>query len=175
MNRQVQVYYTALSNIPIHLEMIDAGAKKMAMRFRLAGSNQLIWIPKKHLAEDGTINVRGEIDYVLRKASYKLTLAGYRQAIPGIKRDTTSDVRVPKHNASPQNTLTPEELTNTFQTIVKNLVTANTIVTADTTSEEKSDHFDRCIHSAIHDISRYAAQARIKLNDTQKQEGAITE
>ena len=58
MNRQIQVYYTALSNIPIHLEMIDAGAKKMAMRFRLVGSNQLIWIPKKHLAEDGTINVK---------------------------------------------------------------------------------------------------------------------
>lgn len=57
-----------------------------AKRFTLGGTNQNVWIPIKHLEEDGRIKEGEDIDYVFRKAQRQLELAGYVQAIVGIKR-----------------------------------------------------------------------------------------
>lgn len=47
-----------------------------------------MWIPNKHLKEDGTIKETENIDYVFRKSVRQLELAGITQAIVGIKRRT---------------------------------------------------------------------------------------
>jgi hypothetical protein len=59
-----------------------------AMRFTMGNSNQNIWIPKKHLSFDGSLKPNENIDYVFRKAQRQLELAGYLEAIPGIKRQS---------------------------------------------------------------------------------------
>ena len=58
----------------------------MAKRYTLGGTNQNVWIPNKHLEQDGTIKEGENIDYVFRKSQRQLELAGYTDAIPGIKR-----------------------------------------------------------------------------------------
>lgn len=59
-----------------------------AKRYTLNGTNQNVWIPNKHLEEDGTIMPSADIDYVFRRASRQLHIAGYTGPIPGIKRRT---------------------------------------------------------------------------------------
>lgn len=59
-----------------------------AMRYTLNGTNQNVWIPKKHLLEDGTLKEDENIDYVFRRSKRQLEIAGYLDAIPGIKRRT---------------------------------------------------------------------------------------
>lgn len=59
-----------------------------AKRFTLNDTNQNVWIPNKHLMDDGTIKQHENIDYVFRRAQRQLTIAGYTNAIPGIKRIT---------------------------------------------------------------------------------------
>ncbi len=49
-------------------------------------TNQNVWIPNKHLEDNGTIKPDQDIDYVFRRAQRQLELAGYTEAIPGIKR-----------------------------------------------------------------------------------------
>ncbi|ODA09155.1 hypothetical protein A7312_27290 [Paenibacillus polymyxa] len=60
----------------------------LAMRFTLNDTNQNVWIPKKHLYDDGTLIPNDNVDYVFRKAQKQLHLAGYSYPIQGIKRDT---------------------------------------------------------------------------------------
>lgn len=74
----------------IKLQLINRGYRKnhKAKRFTLGGTNQNVWIPCKHLNPDGTIKDNENIDYVFRKAKRQLELAGYLQAIIGIKRKT---------------------------------------------------------------------------------------
>lgn|GEM_PF-1390361 len=62
-----------------------------AKRFTLNGTNQNVWIPNKHLLEDGTIKQDENIDYVFRRAIRQLELAGYTGPIIGIKRTTKVD------------------------------------------------------------------------------------
>lgn len=50
-------------------------------------TNQNVWIPNKHLMEDGTILPGENIDYVFRRAQRQLQLASYTHRIPGIKGD----------------------------------------------------------------------------------------
>ena len=59
-----------------------------AKRFVINHTNQNVWIPNKHLKEDGTIKETENIDYVFRKSIRQLELAGIAQAIVGIKRRT---------------------------------------------------------------------------------------
>lgn len=59
-----------------------------AKRFIINHTNQNVWIPNKHLKEDGTIKELEDIDYVFRKSIRQLELAGITQAIVGIKRRT---------------------------------------------------------------------------------------
>ncbi len=70
----------------IKLQLIDRkyGDRK-AKRFTINGTNQNVWIPNKHLSEDGVIKTGENIDYVFRKAKRQLELAGVTWAIKGIK------------------------------------------------------------------------------------------
>lgn len=60
-----------------------------AKRYTLNGTNQNVWIPNKHLLEDGTLKESENIDYVFRKAQRQLELAGYLGPIAGIKRKSS--------------------------------------------------------------------------------------
>ena len=82
LNLQVQHY----KGIPVRLiERKDYPFRK-AKRFTLNGTNQNVWIPNKHLLEDGTIRPGENLDYVFRKAQNQLTYAGVTWAVPGIRR-----------------------------------------------------------------------------------------
>ena len=62
-------------NIP--LKLIDRGyVGKKAKRFIINNTNQNVWIPNKHLTEEGMILPNQNIDYVFRGAERKLELAG---------------------------------------------------------------------------------------------------
>ena len=83
MNYRCQYY----KGIPIRL--INRNYKnKNAKRYIINETNQNVWIPNKHLEDDGTIKNGENIDYVFRKSVNQLTLAGITQAIIGIKRKT---------------------------------------------------------------------------------------
>lgn len=75
----------------IRLQLIERGyGNRKAKRFTLNGTNQNVWIPNKHLHDDGTIKEGENIDYVFRKAQRQMEIAGYTQAIPGIKRKSVT-------------------------------------------------------------------------------------
>ncbi|ALP38001.1 hypothetical protein ASL14_19215 [Paenibacillus sp. IHB B 3084] len=81
MNYNIQLYKG------IELQLIKrnyTGYK--AKRYAIGGTNQNVWIPDKHVRQDGTIKARENVDYVFRKAQRQLELAGYTGPIPGIKR-----------------------------------------------------------------------------------------
>jgi len=59
---------------------------RKAKRFTLGGTVQNVWIPNKHLEASGKLKEGEDIDYVLRRATRQLELAGYTGAIPGVKR-----------------------------------------------------------------------------------------
>lgn len=83
MNYKTQYY----KGIPLNL--ISRKYKNMeAKRFIINHTNQNVWIPNKHLKEDGTIKELEDIDYVFKKSIRQLELAGITQAIVGIKRRT---------------------------------------------------------------------------------------
>ena len=81
MNYSVQVY----KSIPLRLIKRNYYGMK-AKRYTLNGTNQNVWIPNKHLEQDGTIRPNEDLDYIFRKAHNQLNLAGITQAIPGIKK-----------------------------------------------------------------------------------------
>lgn len=73
----------------IPLNLISRKYKNMkAKRFIINHTNQNVWIPNKHLKENGTMKEKENIDYVFRKSIRQLELAGITQAIIGIKRRT---------------------------------------------------------------------------------------
>ena len=82
LNLTVQYY----KGIPIKLIARKDYPYKKAKRYTINGTNQNVWIPNKHLMEDGTIRPGENLDYVFRKAQNQLTYAGITQAIPGIRR-----------------------------------------------------------------------------------------
>lgn len=76
MNYKTQYY----KGIPLNL--ISRKYKNMkAKRFIINHTNQNVWIPNKHLKEDGTIKETENIDYVFRKSVRQLELAGITQAM----------------------------------------------------------------------------------------------
>ena len=83
MNYETQ-YYTG---IPLNLVRRKYGNRK-AKRFVINHTNQNVWIPNKHLEEDGTIKITENIDYVFRRSIRQLELAGITQPIIGIKKRT---------------------------------------------------------------------------------------
>jgi len=83
MNYETQYY----KGIPLNLIKRKYGNRN-AKRFVINYTNQNVWIPNKHLEEDGTIKFMENIDYVFRKSARQLELAGITQPIIGIKRRT---------------------------------------------------------------------------------------
>ena len=83
MNFDTQYY----KGIPLNLIDRKYGNRN-AKRFTINHTNQNVWIPNKHLQEDGTIVPGENIDYVFRKAQRQLELSGVYMSIPGIKRRT---------------------------------------------------------------------------------------
>ena len=82
LNRELQTY----KGIPFRLiERYDYHVMQ-AKRFTLNETNQNVWIPNKHLLEDGTLREGENVDYVFRSRTRQLEIAGITQAIPGIKR-----------------------------------------------------------------------------------------
>ena len=74
MNNLIQFYKG------IKLELIKRNYKRYyAKRFTLNGTNQNVWIPNKHLENNGAIKEGENIDYVFRKSKRQLELAGYVQ------------------------------------------------------------------------------------------------
>ena len=67
--------------------------KRAAKRYTLNSTNQNVWIPNKHLEDDGTIREGENIDFVFRKAKRQLELAGYLDYIVGIKRRTEEETK----------------------------------------------------------------------------------
>ena len=82
-NTNVQVYKT----IPLKL-IVRNYNNRNAKRYTINNTNQNVWIPNKHLLEDGTIKDNENIDYIFRGRIRQLTLAGITQPIVGIKRRT---------------------------------------------------------------------------------------
>lgn len=81
MNYKIQLYKG------IKLQLIKRNYKGYAAkRYTLGGTNQNVWIPNKHLLEDGTIIEGENLDYIFRKSQRQLELAGYMDPIVGIKR-----------------------------------------------------------------------------------------
>ena len=83
MNYETQYY----KGIPLNLvrrKYVNRNAK----RFVINHTNQNVWIPNKHLKEDGTIKITENIDYVFRRSIRQLELAGITQQIIGIKKRT---------------------------------------------------------------------------------------
>lgn len=70
---------------------------KQAMRYTLGGTNQNVWIPKKHLDANGNLLPNENIDYVLRQSQRQLDLAGYTEAIPGIKKWSSPQIKKPDY------------------------------------------------------------------------------
>ena len=83
LNTNIQYY----KEIPLKL-IIRNYLNYNAKRFTINNTNQNVWIPNKHLTEDGTIKKDENLDYIFRKAQNQLTLAGITQPIIGIKRRT---------------------------------------------------------------------------------------
>ncbi|PZT52207.1 hypothetical protein [Paenibacillus silvae] len=83
MNYQNQMYKGIL------LRLIKRNyVGRLAMRYTLNNTNQNVWIPKKHLLDDGTIIPNENLDYIFRKSQRQLHLAGCTDPIVGIKRKT---------------------------------------------------------------------------------------
>ena len=74
MNFDTQYY----KGIPLNLIDRKYGNRN-AKRFTINHTNQNVWIPNKHLQEDGTIVPGENIDYVFRKAQRQLELAGIKR------------------------------------------------------------------------------------------------
>lgn len=83
MNYETQYY----KGIPLNLIKRKYGNRN-AKRFVINHTNQNVWIPNKHLEEDGTIKLMENIDYVFMESTRQLELAGITQPIIGIKRRT---------------------------------------------------------------------------------------
>lgn len=71
MNFSTQFY----KGIPLKLINRKYGARK-AKRFIINNTNQNVWIPNKHLEEDGTIKESEDLDYVFKRSRRQCELAG---------------------------------------------------------------------------------------------------
>ena len=61
----------------INIKLINRKYKNAkAYRYILNGTNQNVWIPKKHLLEDGTLKPNENIDYVFKKSKNQCRIAG---------------------------------------------------------------------------------------------------
>ena len=78
---EIQYY----KGIPIRLIKRNYYGMK-AKRFVINETNQNVWIPNKHLYKSGRLKENENIDYVFRKSTNQLNIAGIKQSIIGIKK-----------------------------------------------------------------------------------------
>lgn len=71
MNYSTQYY----KGIPLNLIKRKYDNRK-AKRFTINHTNQNVWIPNKHLSDDGTIKSGEDMDYIFNKSKRKLEIAG---------------------------------------------------------------------------------------------------
>ena len=69
----VTQYY---KGIPIKCIPRKSYSYNSAKRFVLNNTNQNVWIPNKHLEEDGTLKKGENIDYVFKKSLNQCKIAG---------------------------------------------------------------------------------------------------
>lgn len=87
--RKRNLYDTVHEYKGIKLKLINRNyIGRKAKRYTINGTNQNVWIPIKHLNDDGSIKEGENLDYIFRKAQNQLMIAGYNDPIPGIKRRT---------------------------------------------------------------------------------------
>lgn len=87
LNLQTQYY----KGIPLRL--IDRTyVHYKAKRYVINDTNQNVWIPNKHLLNDGTINPDDNIDYVFLKAKRKLEIAGIIEVERGTYGKSKRDI-----------------------------------------------------------------------------------
>lgn len=65
-------------NIPLRLIPRKDYPFTKAKRFIINETNQNVWIPNKHLEDDGTIRQTENLDYIFKKAKRQLELAGVK-------------------------------------------------------------------------------------------------
>lgn len=73
MNYNTQYY----KGIPLQLINRKYGNRK-AKRYTINHTNQNVWIPNKHLTDDGTIRSGENIDYVFLQSKRQLEIAGVK-------------------------------------------------------------------------------------------------
>lgn len=73
MNLQTQYY----KNIPLNLINRSYGNRK-AKRYVINHTNQNVWIPNKHLENDGTIKPGENLDYIFAKAKRQCEIAFHK-------------------------------------------------------------------------------------------------
>lgn len=82
MRRYRNLYMKEQTYKGIPLTLINRNySKYKAKRFRINNTNQNVWIPNKHLEENGKIKENENLDYIFRKALHKLELAGLSKRI----------------------------------------------------------------------------------------------
>jgi hypothetical protein len=82
LNYKLQGY----KGIPLRLIERDYTNYK-AKRFAINNTNQNVWIPNKHLFDDGTIKPGEDIDYVFRQAKNQLKIAGITKSVTEISKN----------------------------------------------------------------------------------------
>lgn len=70
MNYSTQYY----KGIPLNL-IKRKYANRKAKRYIINHTNQNVWIPNKHLSDDGTIKSGEDIDYVFHRSKRQLEIA----------------------------------------------------------------------------------------------------
>lgn len=78
--------YQFYKGLPLQLIERHDYHVKAAKRFTIAGTNQNVWIPNKHLLEDGTIKANQDLFYVFTSKSRQLELAGYMMGFIPIEK-----------------------------------------------------------------------------------------
>ena len=76
MNYETQYY----KGIPLKLIKRKYGSRK-ALRFTINNTNQNVWIPLKHLEENGTIKSKENIDYIFKSSFNQLRLSGVSEEV----------------------------------------------------------------------------------------------
>lgn len=71
LNLETQYY----KGIPLNLINRRYGSSRKAKRFTINHTNQNVWIPNKHLEDDGTIKTGENLDYIFRKAKRQCEIA----------------------------------------------------------------------------------------------------
>ena len=87
LNRSLQFY----KGLPLRL--VDGRDYKhlKAKRYLINDTNQNVWIPNRHLEENGIIKHGENLDYIFVQSSRQLKLAGYELCFKPIQKQSTKE------------------------------------------------------------------------------------